>query len=168
MNAAIRHFPSRIADLGFSTQLPDDWIAHELPPEQPDFTDASKFFPLAIVTAPHATIVFSFAARPAYDDGTLLDWATYHLNHNQLQPRAIGQDRVAGVASVIGEAAQQSEIGPMTVRFAFLEDGGRLINLSLTAPEMLADAVRAAWFAMLGSFTLETPKGSRFGAPPAA
>ena len=91
-------------------------------------------------------------------------WATYLLNHNQLKPRAIGSDNVAGVAAVIGEAVQESDLGMMLVRFAFLEDGGRLINLSLTAPEQLADAVRAAWFAMLASFTLETPKGSRFPA----
>jgi hypothetical protein len=168
MNLAARTFPARIAELGFTTQLPADWIAHELPPEEVDFSDPTKCFPLAIVTAPHAAIVFAFAARPAYDDGTLLDWATFHLNHNQLQPRAVGSDNVAGVPAVIGEATQESELGTMLVRFAFLEDGGRLINLSLTAPEILAGAVQAAWFAMLQSFTLETPKGSRFPTTPNA
>ncbi|MEO6740290.1 MAG: hypothetical protein ABIP20_08560 [Chthoniobacteraceae bacterium] len=161
-------FPARIAELGFTAQLPADWIAHELPTEDADFSDPTKCVPLAIVTAPHAAIVFVFAARPAYEDGTLLDWATYLLNHNQLKPRAIGSDAVAGVPAVIGEATQESEVGTMLVRFAFLEDGGRLINLSLTAPELLADAVRDAWFAMLQSFTLETPKGSRFPTTPAA
>ncbi len=102
-----------------------------------------------------------FAARPAYDDGTVHDWATYLLNHNQLQPRAIGCDMIAGVRAVVGEAVQPSDLGPMVVRFAFLEDGNRLVNLMLTAPELLADSVRDAWFAMLKSFTLETPKGSR-------
>ena len=55
----------------------------------------------------------------------------------------------------------------MLVRFAFCEDGGRLINLSLSAPEMFAGTVGDAWFALLASFTLETPKASRFSpAPP--
>ena len=112
--------------------------------------------------------MFVFAARPAYDDGTLHDWASFLLNHNQIKPRATGSDKVAGVAAVIGEATHESELGTMIVRFAFLEDGGRLVNLSLTAPELLADAVRAAWFAMFQSFTLETPKGSRFAPTPAA
>lgn len=167
LNLTARTFPARIAELGFTAQLPADWIAHELPTEDADFSDPTKCVPLAIVTAPHAAIVFVFAARPAYDDGTTLDWATYLLSHNQLKPRAIGSDAVAGVPAVIGEATQESEVGTILVRFAFLEDGGRLINLSLTAPEILADAVRDAWFAMLQSFTLETPKGSRFPATPA-
>jgi hypothetical protein len=162
MDLALRKFPDRIAELGFSAQLPTDWIAHELPPEEPDFASPTTFFPLAIVTAPHAAIVFAFAARPAYDDGTLHDWAWYHLNNNQLTPRAIGPGSIAGVTAMVGEATQASELGTMVVRFAFFEDGGRLINLTLTAPELLADAVREAWFAMIGAFALETPKGSRF------
>lgn len=165
LNLAPRTFPSRIADLGFTARLPGDWIAHELPTEAVDFTNPTFLVPLAIITAPHAAIVFAFAARPAYDDGTLNDWATYLLNHNALQPRAVGNDVVAGVPAVVGEAVQPSDLGPMVVRFAFLEDGGRLVNLTFTAPELLADSVRDAWFAMLQSFKLETPKGSRFNAP---
>lgn len=67
----------------------------------------------------------------------------------------------------IREAVQPSDVGPMAVRFAFLEDGGRLVKLTFTASELLADSVRDAWFAMLRSFTLETPKGSRFNLPTA-
>lgn len=168
MKLTVRKFPARIADLGFSAQLPTDWIAPELPPEEIDFSVPTKCVPLALVTAPHAVIVFAFVARPAYDDGTLHDWASYLLGHNQLTPRAMGSDQVAGVPAVVGEATQESELGTILVRFAFLEDGGRLINLSLTAPEELADAVRGAWFSMLQSFQLENPKGSRFSTAPAA
>jgi hypothetical protein len=162
LKLAPRTFPARIAELGFTAELPEGWISHELPKEEVDFSNPTLFVPLAVVTAPHAALIFAFAARPAYDDGTLQDWAWYHLNHNQMQPRAVGRDVVAGVAAVSGEAIQQSEVGPLVVRFAFFEDGKRLVNLSLTAPEVLADAVRDAWFAMLKSFRLETPRGSRF------
>jgi hypothetical protein len=151
-----RTFAARIADLGFTAQLPADWNSHELPPQELDFKNPTFFLPLALVAAPHAAIVFIFAARPAHDDGTLHDWAWYHLQHNNLKPRAIGATQVTG------EASQESELGPVLVRFAFFEDGGRLINLSLAAPELLADAVRDAWFEMVKSFKLETPKGSRF------
>jgi hypothetical protein len=161
MNIASRTFPSRIADLGFSARLPDGWIAHELPDEPTDFTHPTAFHPLAIVTAPYAALIFSFAARPAFDDGTLHDWAHYLLDANRLQPRAIGACTVAGVPALAGEAVQDSPMGPLLVRFAFLEDGGRLLNLTLTAPEALASTVSGAWFAMLESFTLETPRGSR-------
>ncbi len=162
LKLALSTFPARIAELGFTTQLPADWIRHDLPNEDVDFSNPTQFVPLAVVTAPHAAVVFAFAARPAHEDGTLHDWAWFHLNHNQLQPRAVGRDAVAGVAAVSGEAMQPSDLGPMLVRFAFLEDGNRLLNLTLTAPELFADSVRDAWFAMLRSFTLETPRGSRF------
>ena len=159
---AARAFPDRIAELGFTAVLPADWISHDLPKEDADFTNPTMFVPLAVVTAPHAAIVFAFAARPAYDDGTVHDWAMYLLSHNQLQPRAVGRDTIAGAPAVVGEATQPSDLGPMVVRFAFFEDGNRLLNLTLSAPEMFADSVRDAWFAMLKSFTLETPRGSRF------
>jgi hypothetical protein len=163
---APRTFPSRIADLGFTAQLPADWTTHELPPQDLEFNNPTFFLPLGIVAAPHAAIVFVFAARPAHDDGTLHDWAWYHLQHNYLKPRAVGASQVAGVAAVTGEAIQESELGPVVVRFAFFEDGGRLVNLSLAAPQLLADVVRDAWLEMLKSFQLETPRGSRFEIDP--
>ena len=159
---SLRTFPSRVAELGFKAELPSDWIIHELPPEELDFSDPTKFVALAAVTAPHAAIVFAFAARPAYDDGTLHDWAWYHLNHHQLKPRTVGPHQIGELPAVIGEATQDSEVGPLLVRFAFFEEGGRLVNITLTAPELLAAAVRDAWFAVLESFTLETARGSRF------
>lgn len=162
----MRSFPARIAELGFSADLPVDWISHKLPDENVDLSDPTVFVPLAVVTAPHAAIIFAFAARPSYEDGTLNDWAWYHLNHHRLQPRAVGREIVAGVPAVAGEATQESEMGNLIVRFAFLEDGGRLLNLTLTAPELLSDAVRDAWFGMLRSFRLETPRGSRFKLEP--
>ncbi|HMP84217.1 MAG TPA: hypothetical protein PKA41_16080 [Verrucomicrobiota bacterium] len=165
LKLAPRTFAARIADLGFTAQLPADWTSHELPPQELEFNNPTFFLPLAIIAAPHAAIVFVFAARPAHDDGTLHDWAMYHLQHNNLQPRAVGTSQIAGVAAVTGEALQQSELGPVVVRFAFFEDGGRLVNLSLAAPELFADSVRDAWFEMIKSFTLATPKGSRFASP---
>lgn len=158
----LRTFASRIADLGFSAQLPADWVSHDLPSQDLEFQNPTFFLPLAILAAPHAAIFFVFAARPAHDDGTLHDWACYHLKHNNLQPRAIGPGEAAGVAAVVGEATQESELGPVVARFAFFEDGGRLVNLSLVAPELFADSVQDAWFAMLQSFQLATPRGSRF------
>lgn len=162
LKLAPRTFAARIAELGFTAQLPADWTSHELPPQELEFNNPTFFLPLAIVAAPHAAIVFIFAARPAHDDGTLHDWAMHHLQHNNLKPRAIGADQVAGIAAVLGEAVQESELGPIVVRFAFFEDGDRLVNLSLAAPELFADSVHDAWFEMIKSFTLATPKGSRF------
>ncbi len=52
-----RTFPARVAELGFTTQLPADWISHELPPEDVDFSDPTNLLPLGVVTAPHAAII---------------------------------------------------------------------------------------------------------------
>ncbi len=153
-------FPGRIAELDFSVELPADWIVHELPAEAADFDNPAVLQPLALVTAPHAALVFAFAARPAYGDGTLRDWARYLLEQNGLQPSAIGAHEVAGVPAQVGEATQESDLGPLLVRFAFLEDGGRLVNITLTAPEMLAGAVQQAWFGALESFALAKPHGA--------
>lgn len=156
----LRSFPSRIADLGFSADLPADWISHDLPAEEPDFSNPAFCFPLAVVTAPHAAVVFAAAARPAYENGALSDWAGYLLGENGLTPRAIGAGLAGTLPAICGEAVQDSDLGPMVVRFAFLEDGGRLVNLSFSAPEMLDSAVRDVWFRALASFTLETPRGA--------
>lgn len=156
----LRRFPSRIAQLGFAVGLPADWISHPLPDEQPDFTDPSRLVPLAAVTAPHAAIVWAAAARPAYGDGTLNDWARYLVAQHGLSLRALGEGLLGSLPALIGEAVQDSEVGPLRVRFAFAEDGGRLINLTLTAPELLADAVAPMWFGGLASFALDEPHGA--------
>lgn len=156
----LRRFPSRIAQLGFATSLPADWISHPLPDEQPDFSDPSRLVPLAAVTAPHAAIVWAAAARPAYGDGTLSDWARYLVAQHGLSLRALGEGRLGSLAALVGEAAQDSEVGPLRVFFAFAEDGGRLINLTLTAPELLAGAVTSVWFGSLASFVLDEPHGA--------
>jgi hypothetical protein len=156
----LRRFPSRIAQLGFAVGLPADWISHPLPDEQPDFADPSRLVPLAAVTAPHAAIVWAAAARPAYGDGTLNDWARYLVAQHGLTLRALGDGLLGTLPALVGEAVQASEVGPLRIRFAFAEDGGRLINLTLTAPELLADAVVPIWFGGLASFALDEPHGA--------
>jgi len=156
----VRRFPSRIASLGFSMRLPADWISHDLPEEAPDFADPTRLVPLAAVTAPHAAIVWAVAARPAYGDGTLGDWAGYLLAQHGLQAARFAEGRLGNLPALLGECEQPSELGPLRVRFAFAEDGGRLINLSLTAPGLLADAVSPLWMAAVQSFQLDDAAGS--------
>jgi hypothetical protein len=154
-----RAFPARLADLGFTVPLPPDWIAHELPAEAPDFTEAKTLAPLAVVTAPHAAIILALAARPAAPLGSLGDWTSYLLEQHGLAPRGLKEGRLGPLPALLGEALQPSELGPMVVRFAFCEDGGRLLNLSFSAPEMLADAVLPVWRAIEKQFVLTCPQG---------
>lgn len=150
----------RVADLGFSVELPGDWIAHDLPPADGDFSDPTLFVPLAVLTAPHAMIVFAAAARPAYDDGTLHDWTRYLIDASPMQPRAIGAGSAGDAPALVGEATQDSEVGEMIVRFAFLEDGGRIVHFSLSAPAQLDAVAAPLWLGALRSFALDRPRGA--------
>lgn len=154
-----RTFPSRVADLGFAVDVPGDWSAHDLPESDDDFSDPTLFLPLALLTSATAPIVLAIAARPAYDDGAVYDWATYLLQNERMETRAIGMGQLGASMAVVGEAMQRSEIGPMIVRFAFAEDGGRLINVTLSAPAQIADAAVPVWQRLVGSFELEAPRG---------
>jgi hypothetical protein len=156
---ALRTFDARIAELGFTVPAPPDWISQDLPTEVPDFSDGTALVPLAVVTAPHSALILAIAARPAYDDGTLHDWTRYLLQHAGLTPRSLGEHAVGSLPALVGEATQTSDMGPMVVRFAFCEDGRRLLNITLTAPEMLAGTVQALWFEILAKFALTTPRG---------
>ncbi len=151
--------PSRAADLGFAVELPGDWQLHTLPDDHLNFEDSTRMLPLVVATAPQAAIVFSAAARPAYNDGTVSDWARFLLDHSALVPSTQGLGAVGDLQALVGECTQDSELGPMCVRFAFAEDGGRLLSLSLSAPQMLAQAMLPVWQQALSSFMLHSPKG---------
>jgi hypothetical protein len=158
---ADRAFPSRAADLDFSVRLPSEWRVQDLPPEETDFSKPAAMHPLGIAVAPYAAIVFSAAGRPAYDDGTLQDWTRWLLEQAGLRPSAVGEREVAGVPAQVGMAVQDSDLGPMEVRFAFLEDGNRLLSLTLSAPEAIARPLEEPWQAILDNFRLGHPKGAR-------
>ncbi|HTL25910.1 MAG TPA: hypothetical protein VL280_04800 [Burkholderiales bacterium] len=160
VHLATRAFPARIADLGFALSLPHDWISHDLPQEALNFDDPTQLIALAVVTAPHAAIVLAIAARPAYDDGTVSDWGRYLLDNDSASVRAMGEGRLGALPALIAEATKDSEVGTLVLRAAFAEDGARLVNVTLTAPELLADAVYPVWQAALESFALSTPRGA--------
>ncbi|MCC2657489.1 MAG: hypothetical protein K0Q76_2597 [Panacagrimonas sp.] len=154
-----RDVPARIASLDFVVDLPADWVSHPLPDETLEFDNPAFLVPLTLVTAPHAVIVWSAAARPGYEEGTLSDWARYLLGEHGLAPQSFGEAFLGELPAIVGESEQPSDYGPMRVRFAFAEDGGRLINVSLSAPTQLASAIEPVWRATLSSFKLGTPHG---------
>ena len=59
LQLAPKTFPSRIADLGFTAQLPIDWISHNLPSEDVDFSNPTTLVPLALVCVAIALYSFS-------------------------------------------------------------------------------------------------------------
>lgn len=160
--------PARIASLGFRVDLPSDWQAHELPDESLNFDDPRYMVSLSVITAQHSALVFAVAARPAFDDGTVSDWSRYLIAEAGLSPRTQGEGQLGDLPALLGEAVLKSDAGPMLVRYAFAEDGGRFLNLTLTAPLMLAGALQGVWSRVLTSFTLDDPRGATVPVWPAA
>ena len=158
-NFVKRDFPPRIADLGFSVELPSSWQAQDLPEEEPAFDDATRLFGLAAVAAPYAAIILAAAARPAFDEGTVQDWALWLIQQNEVQPSTLGPSALGDLPAIVGQCAVQGDIGPMTMFFAFAEDGGRLLHLSVIGPDALGAHVFEVWQRVLSSFRLAAPQG---------
>ncbi|MFG6428765.1 hypothetical protein [Roseateles sp. LYH14W] len=155
-----RDFPARIANLGFSVDLPDSWQAQDLPEEEPAFDDATRLFGLAAVAAPYAAIILVASARPAFDEGTVQDWALWLIQQHQVQPSTLGPASLGDLPAIVGQCAVQGDFGPMTMFFAFAEDGGRLLHLSLIGPDALGAHVFQVWQRVLASFRLAAPQGA--------
>ena len=145
--------------LSCSCELPDSWVKVPVPNEEYDFTNSSVFLPIVVCMAPYGAIVFTIAARPAFEDGTVQDWAEYLAAQNNLTIQSIRQSRVNRMPCVLVEATMPSEVGVMRSRSLFLEDGKRLYNIGTLAPEALWPSVEADFTYMLGTFRLDETHG---------
>jgi hypothetical protein len=153
------HVPGRIADLGFQMAVPQDWQIPELAAEDVDFSDPTKFVPLMIAVAPYAVIALTVSARPAYENGAVSDWAAYLLAINKIEESDFAARSVGQLNAMTALGRQEQDGIRIETRFAFIEDGGRLLNISLMAPAMLSSSLDEVWATALESFELESPKG---------
>ena len=51
--------------------------------------------------APYGAVVFSIAARPAFDDGTVQDWADYLAAQNNVSVEGVREARVNGEGKLV-------------------------------------------------------------------
>ncbi len=151
--------PARIAQLDFSISLPRDWNVIDLPDEEVDFSAPEKFFPLMIAATPWAAVMMSAAARPGFEDGTLQDWSLFLLDSQGIRPTAFMPSTIGNVQGLVGTGQQEQEGTLLEFRFAFFEDGGRLVYLGLLAPEAISTSIEPVWKAALDGFVLETVQG---------
>lgn len=156
---AVLAVPARIANLGFRIALPRDWNPADLPPEEVDFGAPSSFYPLLVATAPGMPVVLTVAARPGFEDGTLQDWSLFLLDSQGIRPTEFGPAAIGELRGLAGVGRQQQDETWLEVRFAFLEDGGRLVHLGLLAPEGIGPAMEPVWQTALRNFALESPQG---------
>ena len=152
--------PARIADLEFTYLRPANFQVVDLPNEKPNFDDATAFFPLQVIMATYGAVVFSVVARPAYEDGTLEDWAEFLAKQEKIEIVSMKPGTLAGTPVLMIEALNQTDAGPMRMRTALLEDGKRFLNLSVLAPDAIWKSVEPTLQMAMSSFRLAEPRGS--------
>jgi hypothetical protein len=145
--------------LAFSCRVPDGWHITPLPDDEYNFENPTVFVPLLIAMAPYGAVLFTVAARPKFDDGSVQDWAEYLCAQNNLVVSEMHEARIGRVPCVLCEATAESELGVMRSRSLFLEDGGRLFNIQALAPREIWPSVEATFSQLLGSFVLDEVKG---------
>ena len=156
---AVLEVPARIANLSFRMEAPREWTLHALPGEDVDFSEPGAFFPLVVLTAPGEAVALTVAARPGFESGTLQDWSLYLLDSQGIRPAAFGPAAIGNVQGLAGVGRQEQEGTWLEIRFAFFEDGGRLVHLGLLAPEGAGGPLDAVWEKALESFDLAAPQG---------
>lgn len=159
LETVILEIPARIADLAFRIAVPRDWHSAELPAEEVDFSSPGTFFPLLLTAAPWAAVALTVAARPGFENGTLQDWSLFLLDSQGIRPTSFGLAAIGNVKGLAGVGRQQQEGTWLEARFAFFEDGGRLVYLGLLAPEAISAPLDAVWRTAIETFVLERPQG---------
>lgn len=153
------HVPPRLADIEFRLRMPKDFRDVELPAEDVDFTNPTVFAPLFVGMASYGAVLMSVAARPAYEDGSLREWIGFLCVSDGLNLCGIERGSLNGRPTMVAEATQESDAGRMRIRTHLFEDGGRLLNVSVMAPEAIWPSVVDTLAAMQGSFELLRPRG---------
>lgn len=152
--------PARIADLRFSYLKPADFQVMDLPDEKPDFEKPTSFFPLQVAMASYGVVLFSAGARPAFEDGSVQDWAEFLTRESGLKLVSLRPGIIGGVPVVVVETTQETDSVTMRMCTAFMEDGKRLLNLSVMAPDAIWASVEPMLQSTLSSFRLAEPRGS--------
>jgi hypothetical protein len=152
--------PARIADLEFTYLRPAHFQAVELTDETADFVEPTKFFPLHVVRASYGAVRFSVGARPAYGHGSVQDWAEFLSKESNVEIISAHPGALSGLPAYVVEVLQPSDSGPLRMRTAFLEDGERLLNVSIMAPDAIWASVEATLRVTFASFRLAEPRGT--------
>jgi hypothetical protein len=141
---------------------PAEFQLADLPPETPDFSEGAKFMPLAVAMTQYGPMVFSLAARPAFDDGAVSQWLEYICSQEGYPHSPVTTTRLGNLPAVACDATQKADDGtPMKMRFVLLEDGGRLFQMAAMAPEAFWSAALKKMAPMIESFELREVRGTK-------
>ena len=153
--------PAEHAGLTCRFLKPADFTLAEIPSTPPDFSDAGQFLPLAVAMTSVGPMVFSVAARPAFEDGAVSQWLEYICRKEGYPHSPVAETRIGGLPAVWCDATQAMDNGTvMKMRFVLLEDGGRLFQMSAMAPEIFWSVAVVKMEPMLASLELREVRGT--------
>ncbi len=144
----------------FTLSLPPGWQPADLPDVELKFDDPKFLLPLAVLAHGPTYSVLAVAARPAYEDGTVLQWFRYLSGEQSWQvesmyPTDLGPHRAVGATFL-----QKQDDGSHTRgRAALFEDGQRMFAVTLFCPVENFDAMGPLFDHVLASFHLAEPQG---------
>lgn len=155
--------PARLAEIAFSIDVPDSFVATPLPEDDHNFDTPAHLAPLTAFHSPVAMAVVIVAARPAFSDGSVIEWFRYLAEHHGvpfsgLMPGCVGDaDRHP---AIILDGTQDQDGTLLRYHAALLEDGGRIILVQAMCPDELWPTFGERITAAVKSFTLASPRGA--------
>lgn len=168
----IMTIPARLADLEFEIEAPPGFAEPPLPQSDPDFNDPTVTGPLTLLASPVAAAFLTVSARPAYEEGSVLQWLIYLTRHHGITTTALTPGEVGGRRhrhpAVIAEGHQVQDGTNLRMVFAGLEDGGRFVIIHAMCPEELWASYGEGLRAAVASFELARPQGPRAPVVPVA
>ncbi len=162
--ATARCVPSRFASLpglAFEINVPGDFVEPQLPQEEPRFEEPTFMMPLWVASSPVALALVTVSARPAYEDGSVIEWVQYLAAAQGLTLKACMPGRVGPHAAILAEATQEQDGTMLEFQFAAVQDGEFLFIVMGMVPEGLALSFRPALERAVASFRLVSPAGPR-------
>lgn len=163
-----RSFPARLAEIAFSVGLPHGFAVLDVPLENLEFEKPTFMAPLMVASSEVALAVLTVAARPAYEDGSVMQWLQFFtsdttitghaMDLKSLMPGRIGAKGKEHPA-ILATAEQVQDGTRLRLHIAMLEDGGRLVIVMAMVPEELWPSFGEQLAAAVESFALDAPKG---------
>lgn len=159
-----RSIPSRfhaLPALAFSIQVPPDFVAPALPEEEAKFENPTFMMPLWLASSPLAAALVTVSVRPAYEDGSVIQWLHYLAEAQGLKLTTLMPGTVGTHAAIIADAEQEQDGTLLKFRIAALEDGGHLFIVMSMVPADLWPSFGATLGDAVASFALASPQGAR-------
>lgn len=156
-------FPSRMANLAFSIEKPEGFDVIDFPSEECDFNNPTFSAPLGFMSSSVAVALLTVAARPAYEDGSVMDWLRYLTDHFGITLKTLMPGRVGGAThwhqAILAHGEQTQEGTLLQLRIASFEDGGRLVTVHGFCPAELAPSYMPMLEHCVQSIELAEPQG---------